>query len=840
MANGIRLTESVNRAIQNAGRIALSFGNFQIGTEQLLYGLASVKDSVASKLLKNYNVTSEKIEEIFAKKSPKQTNLILANSVDFTPRSKEVFVIANQFANQIGHNFVGSEHLLVSLLLSEDSVAYNILKRNFRVNISDLKNTVLQVLKAETTDSYNSFGSNYDFNNASYSNGNGQSYSNYNRNQANSAIPQNLLEMGVDLTSRARDGKIDPIIGRDDEIERVIEILCRKTKNNPVLIGEAGVGKSAIVYGLALRIAKGEVPEILKDKTVFSLELGGLMAGTKYRGELEERLKNLIETITKNKNIIVFIDEIHTLMQVGSDKGEINPADMLKPYLARGEFQTVGATTTEEYRKYIEKDKALERRFQPVMVNPPSVEDTIKILMGLRDSYEAFHKVKISEEAIVAAAKLSDRYIMDRSLPDKAIDLIDEASSKAKVHSNFKPREIQLIDDEILGYEAEKKEALIADNYEKAAMFRDRIREANERKKIAEEVVIKNSNNVTITEDDICAVISKWTGIPVTKITESEKERLLNLEDLLHKRVIGQDEAVSAVSKAIRRARIGLKDNNRPIGSFLFLGRTGVGKTELCKALSEAMFDNENNVIRLDMSEYMEKHSVSKLIGSPPGYVGFDEGGQLTEQVRRKPYSVVLFDEIEKAHPDVFNMLLQILDDGRLTDSQGRTVSFKNTIIILTSNVGVDELPKQAVKLGFGESVSVADPNYDKTKEILMGALKRKFKPEFLNRIDVITVFHTLSYNQIAQIAKLFIANLNKRLNNKGASLKVTEGALKYLIEKGYSPEYGARPLRRLIEQEVEDRIAEQILENKLEPGSVIVLSVKNNNLVIGYEAKQN
>ena len=485
MANGIRLTESVNRAIQNAGRIALSFGNFQIGTEQLLYGLASVKDSVASKLLKNYNVTSEKIEEIFAKKSPKQTNLILANSVDFTPRSKEVFVIANQFANQIGHNFVGSEHLLVSLLLSEDSVAYNILKRNFRVNISDLKNTVLQVLKAETTDSYNSFGSNYDFNNASYSNGNGQSYSNYNRNQANSAIPQNLLEMGVDLTSRARDGKIDPIIGRDDEIERVIEILCRKTKNNPVLIGEAGVGKSAIVYGLALRIAKGEVPEILKDKTVFSLELGGLMAGTKYRGELEERLKNLIETITKNKNIIVFIDEIHTLMQVGSDKGEINPADMLKPYLARGEFQTVGATTTEEYRKYIEKDKALERRFQPVMVNPPSVEDTIKILMGLRDSYEAFHKVKISEEAIVAAAKLSDRYIMDRSLPDKAIDLIDEASSKAKVHSNFKPREIQLIDDEILGYEAEKKEALIADNYEKAAMFRDRIREANERKKIA-------------------------------------------------------------------------------------------------------------------------------------------------------------------------------------------------------------------------------------------------------------------------------------------------------------------------------------------------------------------
>lgn len=841
MANGIRLTESVNRAIQNAGRIALSYGNFQIGTEQLLYGLASVKDSVASKLLKNYNVTSEKIEEIFAKKSPKQTNLILANSVDFTPRSKEVFVIANQFANQIGHNFVGSEHLLVSLLLSEDSVAYSILRKNFRVNISDLKNTILQVLKAETTDSYNSFGSNYDFNNAGYGGGNQQNYGgNYNAQQNSSVIPQNLLEMGVDLTQRAKDGKIDPIIGRDDEIERVIEILCRKTKNNPVLIGEAGVGKSAIANGLALRIANGDVPEILKDKTVFSLELGGLMAGTKYRGELEERLKNLIETITQNRNIIVFIDEIHTLMQVGSDKGEINPADMLKPYLARGEFQTIGATTTDEYRKFIEKDKALERRFQPVMVNPPSVEDTIKILMGLRDSYEAFHKVKISDEAIIASAKLSDRYIMDRSLPDKAIDLIDEASSKAKVHSNFKPREIQLIEDEIAGYEAEKKEALIADNYEKAAMFRDKIRDANERKKVAEEVVIKNSSNVTITEDDICAVISKWTGIPITKITESEKERLLHLEDILHKRVIGQDEAVSAVSKAIRRARIGLKDNNRPIGSFLFLGRTGVGKTELCKALAEAMFDNENSVIRLDMSEYMEKHSVSKLIGSPPGYVGFDEGGQLTEQVRRKPYSVVLFDEIEKAHPDVFNMLLQLLDDGRLTDSQGRTVSFKNTIIILTSNVGVDELPKQAVKLGFGENTEVVgEPDYEKTKEILLGALKRKFKPEFLNRIDVITVFHSLSYNQIAQIAKLFISNLNKRLNNQGASLKVTEGALKYLIEKGYNVEYGARPLRRLIEQEVEDRIAEQILENKLENGSTIVLSVKNDNLVIGYETKK-
>ncbi len=838
MANGIRLTESVNKAIQRAGRIALAYGNYQIGTEQLLYGLASVKDSVASKILNTYNVTSNKLEDIFNKNAPKQNNIILASSVDFTPKSKEVFVIANQFAHQIGHNFVGTEHLLVSLLLGDDSVAVSILKRNFRVNINDLKNSVLQVLKAETGTTYNNFGSNFDFGATSNTNNYESSYNNKQYNSQNSVLPQSLLEMGQDLTLRAREGKIDPIIGRDGEIERVIEILCRKTKNNPVLIGEAGVGKSAIVYGLALRVAKGEVPEILKGKTIYSLELGGLMAGTKYRGELEERLKNLIETISQNKNIIVFIDEIHTLMQVGSDKGEINPADMLKPYLARGEFQTVGATTTDEYRKYIEKDKALERRFQPVMVNPPSVEDTIKILMGLRDSYEAFHKVKILDEAIVAAAKLSDRYIMDRSLPDKAIDLIDEASSKAKVHSNVKPREILLIEEEIASYEAEKKEALIADNYEKAAKFRDRIRDAVERKKIAEETISKGAG-VAVGEDDICAVISKWTGIPVTKITESEKDRLLHLEDILHKRVIGQDEAVNAVSKAIRRARIGLKDNNRPIGSFLFLGRTGVGKTELCKALAEAMFDNENNVIRLDMSEYMEKHSVSKLIGSPPGYVGFDDGGQLTEQVRRKPYSVVLFDEIEKAHPDVFNLMLQILDDGRLTDSQGRTVTFKNTIIILTSNVGVDELPKQTVKLGFGESAANNEPDYNKTKEILTQALKRKFKPEFLNRIDVVTVFHTLSFNQIAQIAKLFISNLNKRLLKQGASLKVTESALKYLIERGYSPEYGARPLRRLIEQEVEDRIAEQILENRLVAGSIIVLSVKNGNLAINFETKK-
>ena len=514
-------------------------------------------------------------------------------------------------------------------------------------------------------------------------------------------VPDFLKDMGRDLTQKARDGKIDPIIGRKEETARMIEILCRKNKNNPVLIGEAGVGKSAVVDGLALAIASGEVPEQLKNKTIFSLELGSIMAGTKYRGELEAKLKQLIDYIVNNKDIIVFIDEIHTLMQIGDGKGEVNPADMLKPYLARGEFQTIGATTIDEYRQYIEKDKALERRFQPVMVNPPTVEQTIEILRGLKDSFEVFHKVRISEEAIVAAASLSDRYIMDRSLPDKAIDLIDEASSKAKLVGKKKPEELTKLEEEIARWEVDKKEALLAENFEKAGEFRDKIRLNQE--KISE---LHNTSfggdELTITSEDICNVISNWTNIPVTKITEDERERLLKLEDILHKRVIGQNEAVTAVCKAIRRARIGLKDNNRPIGSFMFLGQTGVGKTELCKALAEAMFDNENAVIRLDMSEYMEKHSVSKLIGSPPGYVGFDEGGQLTEKVRRKPYSVVLFDEIEKAHPDVFNLLLQVLDDGRLTDSQGRLVTFKNTIIIFTSNVGVSDLPKKKCGLGFG------------------------------------------------------------------------------------------------------------------------------------------
>ena len=832
MFNNLKFTENADLCLQYAGSIALQYGSYTIDTEHVLYGLTKIKDSVANKILNNYGITSDALENVFDKLYKNSSSLI-ASEVDLSIDTKEAILIASQFANQIGHDFVGTEHLLIAILMGENYDANTIIKRYFRANINDIKNSVLQVLKSKAMGT-NNYGMNMDYEDSSTMQNN-----DYSRNQTD--LPEFMKSMGRDLTQKARDGKIDPIIGRTQEIERVIEILCRKNKNNPVLIGEAGVGKSAVVDGLALAIANGNVPELLKNKTIFSLELGGLMAGTKYRGELEERLKQVIDYITNNKDIIVFIDEIHTLVQVGGDKGEVNPADMLKPYLARGEFQTIGATTTDEYRKYIEKDKALERRFQPVMINPPTVEQTIEILRGLKDSFEVFHKVKISDDAIVAAASLSDRYIMDRSLPDKAIDLIDEASSKAKVIGKKKPDEVVALEEQISKFEAEKKEALFAENFEKAGEFRDKIREAQDKLKQLQSSSVSDSNDLTITQEDICNIISEWTKIPVSKITENERERLLKLEEILHKRVIGQNEAVQAVSKAIRRARIGLKDNNRPIGSFLFLGQTGVGKTELCKALAEAMFDNENAVIRLDMSEFMEKHSVSKLIGSPPGYVGFDEGGQLTEKVRRKPYSVILFDEIEKAHPDVFNLLLQVLDDGRLTDSQGRTVSFKNTIIIFTSNVGVSELPKKKGAFGFGDGDNNSkELDYNEIKEILMNALKKQFKPEFLNRIDVITVFHPLKYEQLSQIAKLFISNLNKRLIKQGSSLKVTESALKYLIDKGYDSEYGARPLRRLIEQEIEDKIAEQFLEGNIPNNSVIIISAKDGKLSFKVTSQEN
>lgn len=831
MSLGMKITDNVNKSLTYANNIACSYHSAQVGTEHLLYGLACVTNGVASKILQQYGVTADLIDKVFGKNGEKNLSVSLNPSIELTPRTKEVFTIANQFAMQIGQNYIATEHVLIALLLIPDCYAVKILEKAFHIKIDSLKNTILSLLQKNNPTPKKS-------NNVSSTTS--ETYKSYTTNvasgtqQSSSPLPAEILQMGIDLTEKARLGKIDKIIGRKEETDRMIEILCRKTKNNPILIGEAGVGKSAVVEGLALAIVKGNVPDELQGKIIFSLDLASMMSGTQYRGALEEKLKKLIDFIKNYKNVIIFIDEIHTLMQMGGDKGEISPVDILKPYLSRGEFQTIGATTINEYRQYIEKDKALERRFQPIMVNPPSVEDTIAILKGIRSSYENYHHVVIDDSAIQAAAVLSDKYIMDRSLPDKAIDLIDEASARAKVRNRTKSEELGVIEQEITRLEQAKQQFFTIQNFQKASECREQLKKAYF---IRDEIKRKEEQDHTITvvDSDIADIISDWTHIPVSKLNESERERLMNLEEILHKRVIGQNEAVSAVCKAIRRNRTGLKDNNRPIGSFAFLGQTGVGKTELCKALAEAMFDNENFVIRLDMSEYMEKHSVSRLIGAPPGYVGFEEGGQLTEAVRRRPYSVVLFDEIEKAHPDVFNLLLQVLDDGRLTDSQGRTVSFKNTIIIFTSNIGVSNLPKQKGTVGqLQEKIS-----YEMIKETLLTAFKSTFKPEFVNRIDMITVFHPLHYEELEQICKIFISNLYQRVSKQGIGLKVTESALRYLIEKGYDSEYGARPLRRLIEQEIEDPIAENIIQNSLKSGDVVYISSDGERLVLKVEDRE-
>ena len=802
-------SDNIQKVIKNASKFALRFGSNLIGSEHILYGLTSVKDCLASKFLAEEGVTEPSLFEFFEENVAEDT-ILFSNEVEMTPRTKDLFRIAQQIALQLNHSFLGTEHLLLALLSSTGSVAYRILVGQYGLDIDGLRNKVEKALSSASPSEEKQESQN---------------------KQSGSSLPEKLLEMGTDITLKAKEHKLDPVIGREEEIQRVVEILCRKTKNNPVLIGEAGVGKTAVVEGLAQAIVSGDVPEVLKDKVVYALEIGGLMAGTKYRGSMEEKLKSAIETIIASKNIIVFIDEIHTLAQAGSEKGETSPADMLKPYLARGELQTIGATTTDEYRKFIEKDKALERRFQPIMVNPPTVEQTIQILKGLRDSYEAFHKITITDEAIEAAAVLSDRYISDRSLPDKAIDLIDEASAKAKVNYTLKPQEVRSLEDKIKSLSASRDEASLQRNYEKAAKLQSEIINLeNDLKKKEEKLDVKKekSNKNSIGANEIASVVSKWTGIPVTKITESEKDRLIHLEDILHKRVVGQNEAVEAVAKAIRRSRVGLQDNKRPIGSFLFMGQTGVGKTELCKAIAEAMFDNENNIVRIDMSEYMEAHSVSKLIGSPPGYVGYDEGGQLTEQVRRHPYSVVLFDEIEKAHPDIFNALLQILDDGRLTDGQGRTVSFKNTIIIMTSNLGAREVKEHRKQLGFGDYEEEEEID---SKKIYMDALKNKFKPEFINRIDVICIFEPLSQEDLVKIAKILITNINKRLKEKNLSLKITEDALEFIVKKGSNSEYGARPLKRYIQQEIEDQIAEKILLGQLKNEGEVIIDVENDKL---------
>lgn len=803
----MNFSETLYRALQNAGELSTRMGYAEIASEHLLFGLISIEDAPAAQILKKFGVTKQSYLQAIDERMEKFPSKYL-DEVGYTSYVREVLIFAQKLASRLGLNKTNTEHVLAALVQNPESDAMELLKRAFGIDIDTLKNQVYQYIIP---------GANQESEDGSV-----------NSSNTESTLPKNLLEMGTDLTLKAKQGKIDPVIGRKDEIARVIEILCRKTKNNPVLIGEAGVGKSAVVEGLAQAIVDGNVPDLLKDKTIFSLELGSLMAGTKYRGSMEEKLKNAIETIIQNKNIIVFIDELHTLAQAGGgDKGEVSPADMLKPYLARGELQTIGATTTEEYRKFIEQDKALERRFQPIMVNPPTVEQTIEILKGLRESYEKFHKVKITDEAIEAAASLSDRYIMDRSLPDKAIDLIDEASSRAKVNGATMPEPLQNLQAKLEKLENDKKDAVARQDYTLAGQIHDEYKKAQAEYETLKADFDKSlEKGPTITFDDIARVVSAWSHVPVTKLTESERDKLLNLEDLLHNRVIGQDQAIVAVSKAIRRARAGLKDPNRPIGSFLFLGPTGVGKTELSKALAEAMFDDENLIIRLDMSEYMESHSVSKLIGSPPGYIGHDDGGQLTEQVRRKPYSIILFDELEKAHPDVFNILLQIMDDGRLTDSHGRTVSFKNTIIIMTSNAGVSD-PKYKKNRELYEQEE--DPEKiakldEEASEILNKAIRNQFRPEFLNRIDSIVIFKSLSKPELAHIAKLLITKVVKKLKAKNIELKFTEEALRYLVQKGYTADYGARPLRRVIEQEIEDKLADEILSDKLPEGAKVTV----------------
>ena len=809
-----KFTNRANKAIEIANDIALELGHSYIGTEHILYGLAKEGNGIASKVLENQNVTADdilnKIEELIGRDEP------IENIVDFTPRTKRVVESAFIEARKLGYNFIGTEHLLIGILREGDCVAAKILL-DLNVNIPKLYNEIIKVINE---------GEDYNLNDDSTNNVNGAKR----RGKGSYNQTPTLNQFGEDLTKKAEEGKLDPVIGRKQEIERVIEILSRRTKNNPCLIGEPGVGKTAAVEGLAQKIASGDVPEVLKDKRVVTLDISGMVAGAKYRGDFEERIKKALNEVKKAGDIILFIDEIHTIVGAGAAEGAIDAANILKPLLARGEIQLVGATTLNEYRKFIEKDAALERRFSPVTVNEPSEKDTIQILKGIRDKYEAHHNVKITDEAIEAAVKLSIRYVTDRFLPDKAIDLIDEASSKARLKTYTEPDSLKELQEEIEKTKNEKEEAVLNQKFEKAAELRDSEKALRERFE-EEQSKWKNKNTksiVTITEENIAEVIANWTGIPAKKITEDENEKLKNLEQELHKRVIGQNEAVEAVSKAIRRGRVGLKDPKRPIGSFLFLGPTGVGKTELSKALAEVLFGDENAMIRLDMSEFMEPHSVSKLIGAPPGYVGFDDGGQLTEKIRRKPYSVVLFDEIEKAHPDVMNMLLQILEDGRLTDSQGRTVNFKNTVIIMTSNLGA-RLITDRKQLGFANQDGKEDSKkeYEEIKKEVMAELKKELRPEFINRIDEIIVFHKLNDTDINQIIDIMLKEVVNRLKEQKYDIEFEPDVKEMVAKEGIDKNFGARPLRRTIQNLVEDKLAEDILDGKLVKGKVNKITKK-------------
>ncbi|KHD34708.1 Clp protease ClpX [Clostridium acetobutylicum] len=798
-----RFSDRAQKMIYYAQEEAQNFKHGYVGTEHILLGILRDENGKAQSLLANMGVTIEKVRRLIEEYEGFGDSDLYKEEPPLTPRTKRLLEISLLEARNLNHNYINPEHVLLALIRESEGVAFTILG-NLGVDFERLRKEILDSLsgREENTGIKTSFSSN------------------------TSSTPT-LNQYGTDLTQMALEGKLDPVIGRDNETQRILEILCRRTKNNPCLIGDPGVGKTAIAEGLAQKIVEGNIPEILKEKRVITLDVSSLVAGSKYRGEFEERLKKVMTEIKAAKNVILFIDEIHTIVGAGGAEGAIDASNILKPSLARGEIQCIGATTTEEYRRYIEKDAALERRFQPVDVGEPSKEEAVQILEGLRDKYEAHHGVKITDDAIEAAVNLSTRYIQDRFLPDKAIDLIDEAAAKVRIQNLTAPPDLKNQEEELEKTTREKSDAIRLQDFEKAAKLRDK----EKKLRIAIEEFKKNwkntsdNENYIVTQKQVAAVVAKWTSIPVEKLTEKESERLLKLESILHKRVIGQEEAVEYVSRAVRRARVGLKDPKRPIGSFIFLGPTGVGKTELSKALAEAMFGDENNIIRIDMSEYMEKHTVSRLVGSPPGYVGYDEGGQLTEKVRRKPYSVVLFDEIEKAHPDVFNILLQILDDGRLTDSKGKTVSFTNTIIIMTSNVGASTIRKQKT-LGFETAKDEVRQEYDKMKENIMEELKNSFRPEFLNRIDEIVVFHKLEEKDLRQIVKLMLESVKERLKEQNIKINFTEKAEEVLAEKGFDPTYGARPLRRTIIKAVEDKLSEEILKGTISKNDNISVDV--------------
>ena len=797
-----KFTNKAKKVIEIANDISIELGHNYIGTEHILYGLVKEGEGIAAKVLNNKGITDEKvrvkIEELLG------VGREIKETLGFTPRTKRVLENAFLEAKRIGYNYIGTEHLLLAILKEEDCVAVRVIVE-LNVEVPKIYSEITKVINEEESDQ--------------------EIKRDINKVRGSYSATTVLNQFGEDITVQAEDGKFDNIIGREAEIERIIQILSRRTKNNPCLIGEPGVGKTAIVEGLAERIVSGEVPENLKDKRIVSIDISGMVAGAKYRGDFEERIKKALNEVKKVGDVILFIDEIHTIVGAGAAEGAIDAANILKPLLARGEIQLIGATTIEEYRKYIEKDSALERRFSPVDVGEPTEIETVEIIKGIRDKYEAHHNVKITDEAINSAVTLSVRYITDRFLPDKAIDLIDEAASQVRINLFTEPDTIKVMGEKIDIIMNEKEEAIYNQDFERAANLRDKEKEAREElnTEMNKWKKIKNKDITEIGEENIAEIISKWTGIPIQKLTENENQKLKHLEEMLQKRIVGQNEAVQVVAKAIRRGRVGLKDPKRPIGSFLFLGPTGVGKTELSKALAEILFDNENSMIRLDMSEYMEAHSVSKLIGSPPGYIGYDSGGQLTEKVRRKPYSVILFDEIEKAHPDVMNLLLQILEDGRLTDSQGREVNFKNTIIIMTSNLGARYITEKK-SLGFGNVEN--EKEYEDIKKEVIKELKKELRPEFINRIDEIIVFHKLSEEDIKQITNIMLKQVEERLKNQKYIVEIDDGVVKAILKQGYDNNFGARPLRRTIQNLVEDRISEEILSGNLKKNKKWILKI--------------